>query len=83
MEDRLGFAWDAYPGPDGTEGRVTYVFASATDVVTWATLGRDVGDPCGGASPLDTVPKESAVFAVVQTSTTTDGRPFYSLVHRR
>ncbi len=83
VEDRLGFAWDAFPGPDETEGRVTYVFASAGSVVSWATLGRDAGDPCGGASPLDTVAKESAVFMVVQTANTTDGAPFYSLVHWR
>lgn len=78
----LGFTWDDYPGADDSEGLVTFVFASQSAVVTWATLGRSTGDPCSD-KPLGTTDKASAVFRVTKTDTTTDGRPFYSLLPSR
>jgi len=61
----------------------TFVFATDAAVVTWATVGRNIGDPCSGPTSLGTTDKDSAVFRVVRTDTTTDGGPFYALVKRR
>ena len=83
VEDRLGFRWEDFPGQDDAEGFATYVFAAAGDVTTWATVGRDVGDPCGSSDAPRAVPRASAVFALERTDTTTDGKPFYTLVQRR
>ena len=40
VNNRLGFTWDDYPGPDDSEGLVTFVFATDSAVMTWAT------EPC-------------------------------------
>ena len=83
MEDRLGFSWQDFPGPDDSEERATFVFASSDTVTTWATVGRSLGDPCSGSTAKDIVPREEARFAVEQTGQTGDGKPFYSLVPRQ
>ena len=83
VEDRLGFPWEDFPGPDQSEGRATFVFASGDDVTTWTTIGRSLGDPCGSSTVPRSVPRASASFSVEQTDNTADGKPFYSLVQRR
>jgi hypothetical protein len=83
VEDRLGFAWPDFSGRDDSEGLATFVFASAEAVTTWATVGRNFGDPCSGPLSSDAVPRAEARFAVQQTDETGDGRPFYSLVPQR
>ena len=81
VQKMLGFAWEDFPGPDMTEGRVTFVFATDSEVVTWATVSRRLGDPCSGPTPPpNPTGKKSAVYRVVRTNTTVDGTPFYSLV---
>lgn len=83
VEDRLGFAWQDFPGQDDSEGLATFVFASADAVTAWSTIGRNLGDPCSGPLSSDAVPRAEARFAVQQTEETGDGRPFYSLVRQR
>lgn len=83
VEDRLGFAWQDFPGRDDSEGRATFVFASSDTVTTWATVGRNLGDPCSGSTATEIVPRAEARFAVEQTDQTSDGKPFYSLVPRQ
>jgi hypothetical protein len=82
VEDRLGFAWNGFPGQDDTEGLATYVFASTEEVTTWVRVGRNEGDPCSSSSIPRVVPRPAARFVLEQTETTADGRPFYSLVQR-
>ncbi len=82
VNDRLGFSWQDFPGRDDTEGRATFLFASSDTVTTWATVGRNLGDPCSGSTTTDIVPRADARFAVEQTGQTSDGTPFYSLVPR-
>jgi hypothetical protein len=82
VNKRLGFAWKDLPGPDDSEGQATFVFATDSEVVAWATLGRSLGDPCSGATPLRTTERKSAVFRLARTDTSTDGSPFYSLLPR-
>ena len=83
VENRLGFAWQDFPGRDDSEGLATFVFASAKEVTTWVTVGRNLGDPCADSTATDVVPRAEARFAVEQTDQTSDGRPFYSLVPRQ
>lgn len=83
VEERLGFAWEEFPGADDAGDAVTYVFASEDGVTTWATVRRDLGDPCGGSKAPRTVPRSSAVFSLEQTDTTSGSEAFYSLVQRR
>lgn len=82
VDDRLGFSWQDFPGRDDSEGRATFVFASSDTVATWATVGRNLGDPCSGHTATDVVPRAEARFAVEQTDQTGGGKPFYSLVPR-
>lgn len=83
VEGRLGFAWEDFPGQDDTEGSATYIFATSSDVTTWATLGRGEGDPCGESDARRDVPRSSAVFRVTRAETAADGRPFHTLVQQR
>lgn len=83
VNHRLGFSWRDFPGREDSEGRATFVFASSDRVTTWATVARNVGDPCSDLTATDVVPRAEARFAVEQTDQTSDGKPFYSLAPRQ
>jgi hypothetical protein len=68
VTDRLGSAWEDFPGEDLSEARALYVFSTADDVVTWAEVDRGDGDPCGTDQELPmSVARADAVFAVEQS----------------
>lgn len=64
--DRLGFAWDDYPGPVEETGNALLVFPQDDRVVAWSTVHRADGDPC--ALPERVIPRDEDVVRVEQTT---------------
>lgn len=69
VDELLGFHWDDFPGPDGTESRAYFLFADQAEVVAWTRLARSEGDPCGG------IPAELSRRDAVVTVAPARGQP--------
>ena len=81
VESELGFPWPDYV-PTDQDGENTWVFSTPDEVVTWARVPGNHGDPCfyEGEQPRSTVRRDDAVFRVEETGANAQaGRPYLAL----
>jgi hypothetical protein len=85
VDKDLGFAWSEYT-PTEQDGAQTWVFATSTEVVTWAIVSGYHGDPCyhEGRNPPSVVARAEAVFRVEDTGERViDGKTPYRALRPR